>query len=82
MFPEEVRNLLIDRGTLLPEERKVINRHIDVTISMLESLPYPKHLRAVPEIAGGHHEHMDGTGYPRGLTRGVRPRLTAPTRTT
>ncbi len=66
---DEVRNLLIDRGTLLPEERKVINRHIDVTIKMLESLPYPKHLRAVPEIAGGHHEHMDGTGYPRGLTR-------------
>ena len=69
LSPEEVRNLLIDRGTLLPEERKVINRHIDVTINMLESLPYPKHLREVPEIAGGHHEHMDGTGYPRGLTR-------------
>jgi HD-GYP domain-containing protein (c-di-GMP phosphodiesterase class II) len=69
LSPEEVRNLLIDRGTLLPEERKVINRHIDVTINMLESLPYPKHLREVPEIAGGHHEHMDGSGYPRGLTR-------------
>jgi len=66
---DEVRNLLIERGTLLPEERKVINRHIDITIKMLKALPYPKHLRQVPEIAGGHHEHMDGTGYPRGLTR-------------
>ena len=36
---------------------------------MLESLPYPKHLQVVPEYAGGHHEKMDGTGYPRGLTR-------------
>jgi len=36
---------------------------------MLESLPYPKHLRRVPEFAAGHHERMDGTGYPRGLTR-------------
>ena len=34
---------------------------------MLTRLPFPKHLRAVPEIAGGHHEKMDGTGYPRGL---------------
>lgn len=36
---------------------------------MLESLPYPKNLRRVPEYAGGHHERMDGKGYPKGLTR-------------
>jgi HD-GYP domain-containing protein (c-di-GMP phosphodiesterase class II) len=36
---------------------------------MLESLPWPKHLKNVPEFAGGHHERMDGKGYPRGLTR-------------
>jgi HD-GYP domain-containing protein (c-di-GMP phosphodiesterase class II) len=36
---------------------------------MLEKLPYPKHLKAVPGIAGGHHEKMDGTGYPRQLQR-------------
>jgi HD-GYP domain-containing protein (c-di-GMP phosphodiesterase class II) len=47
----------------------VINRHIDVTIRMLEALPWPKHLQNVPEFAGGHHERMDGRGYPRGLTR-------------
>lgn len=65
----EVYNLTITKGTLTPEERTIINNHIVVTINMLESLPYPKGLRKVPEYAGGHHERMDGTGYPRGLTR-------------
>jgi HD-GYP domain-containing protein (c-di-GMP phosphodiesterase class II) len=36
---------------------------------MLEALPWPRHLQNVPEYAGGHHERMDGKGYPRGLTR-------------
>ena len=66
---EEVCNLQIERGTLTPEEREIINHHIVATIKMLESLPYPKHLRRVPEFAGGHHERMDGKGYPRGLKR-------------
>lgn len=65
----EVYNLTIERGTLTPEERIVINNHILVTINMLEALPYPKDLRRVPEYAGGHHERMDGKGYPKGLTR-------------
>lgn len=65
----EVYNLNIARGTLTAEEREVINNHIVVTINMLESLPYPKDLQRVPEYAGGHHERMDGKGYPRGLTR-------------
>ena len=65
----EVYNLTIARGTLTPEERTVINNHIVVTINMLESLPYPKDLSRVPEYAGGHHERMDGKGYPKGLTR-------------
>lgn len=67
LTPAEVSNLCVERGTLNPEERRVINRHIDITIEMLESLPFPKHLRHVPEYAGGHHEKMDGSGYPRGL---------------
>jgi HD-GYP domain-containing protein (c-di-GMP phosphodiesterase class II) len=66
---EEVQNLQIGRGTLTVREREIINNHVSVTIKMLESLPYPKHLRRVPEYAGGHHERMDGTGYPKGLTR-------------
>jgi HD-GYP domain-containing protein (c-di-GMP phosphodiesterase class II) len=65
----EVYNLSISRGTLTAEERKVINDHISVTIEMLEQLPYPRNLRRVPEYAGGHHERMDGKGYPKGLTR-------------
>ena len=36
---------------------------------MLQQLPYPKHLKNVPEFAGGHHEKLDGTGYPKGLTK-------------
>ena len=64
---EEIENLTIRGGTLTQEERKVINNHIAVTIRMLEALPWPKHLKNVPEYAGGHHERMDGKGYPRGL---------------
>src|SRR5689334_2745794 len=66
---DEVKNLTIRAGTLTDEERKVINHHIVATIRMLEALPWPKHLANVPEYAGGHHERMDGKGYPKGLTR-------------
>ncbi|HSN41703.1 MAG TPA: HD domain-containing phosphohydrolase, partial [Burkholderiales bacterium] len=66
---DEIRNLTIRAGTLTPEERRIINHHIEVTIRMLEALPWPKHLTRVPEYAGGHHERMDGRGYPRGLIR-------------
>jgi HD-GYP domain-containing protein (c-di-GMP phosphodiesterase class II) len=66
---DEIRNLTIQRGTLTAEEREIINHHIVSTIKMLEALPWPKHLKNVPEYAGGHHERMDGKGYPRGLTR-------------
>ena len=55
------------RGTLTAEERYKINEHIVHGIFMLGRLPFPSHLRQVPEIAGGHHEKMDGTGYPRQL---------------
>ncbi|HJS36994.1 MAG TPA: HD domain-containing phosphohydrolase [Burkholderiales bacterium] len=66
---DEVKNLTIRAGTLTAEERQIINHHIVATIKMLESLPWPKHLQNVPEYAGGHHERMDGKGYPKGLTR-------------
>jgi len=67
---DEVRNLTIRRGNLLPEEREMINNHIVVTIDMLDTLPFPKELSRVPEYAGGHHERMDGRGYPKGLKGG------------
>ena len=66
---DELKNLTIRAGTLTGEERQVINHHIVATIKMLEALPWPRHLRNVPEYAGGHHERMDGKGYPKGLTR-------------
>ncbi len=65
----EIYNLAIGRGTLTAEERYIINDHMTQTIMMLESLPLPRHLRNVPEIAGGHHEKMNGKGYPKRLTR-------------
>jgi len=66
---DEVENLTVQNGTLTAAERQIINRHIDVTIQMLEAVPWPRHLKNVPEFAGGHHERMDGKGYPRGLRR-------------
>jgi HD-GYP domain-containing protein (c-di-GMP phosphodiesterase class II) len=69
LTPDEIKNLTIARGTLTREERETINHHIVATIKMLEALPWPKHLCNVPEYAGGHHERMDGKGYPRGLKR-------------
>jgi hypothetical protein len=65
----ELHNLCISRGTLTREERYLINHHIVQTIRMLERLPFPAHLQNVTEIAGGHHEKMDGSGYPKRLHR-------------
>jgi HD-GYP domain-containing protein (c-di-GMP phosphodiesterase class II) len=64
----EVENLTIPYGTLTRAEREVINNHIVMTLRMLERLPWPKHLKNVPEYAANHHERMDGKGFPRGLT--------------
>jgi len=66
---DERNNLNIPYGTLTQPEREIINHHIVAIIKMLETLPWPKHLKNVPEYAGGHHERMDGKGYPKGLTR-------------
>lgn len=64
---DELDNLKIPRGTLNESEREVINNHVVTTIDMLKYLPLPKDLGDVPEIAGAHHEHIDGTGYPNHL---------------
>jgi HD-GYP domain-containing protein (c-di-GMP phosphodiesterase class II) len=66
---DEADNLAIRAGTLTQKEREIINYHIVATIKMLEQLPWPRHLTKVPEYAGGHHERMDGKGYPKGLSR-------------
>ena len=73
----ELYNLKVERGTLTTEERYKINDHVVQTIIMLEKLPYPKHLREVPAMAGGHHETMDGKGYPKKLNGKEEMSLTA-----
>lgn len=60
-------NLTVPFGTLTPEERFKINEHIVHTIMMLSALPLPDYLKKVPQIAGNHHERVDGQGYPRKL---------------
>lgn len=65
---DELKNLSIRKGTLTEEERQVINNHAQVSLDMLNALPFPKKLRRIPEIAGGHHEKLNGQGYPQGLT--------------
>jgi len=64
---DEIYNLSIRAGTLNNEERVKINDHVVVSIKMLNALPFPKKLSRVPEIAGGHHEKINGKGYPLGL---------------
>ncbi|HKO91255.1 MAG TPA: HD domain-containing phosphohydrolase, partial [Polyangiaceae bacterium] len=67
---DEIDNLSISRGTLTNAERILINGHMVQTVRMLEALPFPRQLRRVPEYACGHHERMDGNGYPRGVFAG------------
>ncbi len=60
-------NLSINKGTLTDEEREKVNNHAKMSTAILNELPWPKKLAGVPEIAGAHHEKLDGTGYPNGL---------------
>jgi len=65
---DEVYNLSIPKGTLTEEERNIINNHALMTIKILDKLPWPKKLANVPHIAGAHHEKLDGSGHPLGLS--------------
>jgi len=65
----EIYNLAIARGTLTNEDRYIIQNHVVQTIVMLGQLPFPKHLKNVPEFAAAHHETLIGTGYPKKLTK-------------
>jgi len=65
---EEAKNLCIQKGTLTEEERKIIENHATMTAKILNQLPFPRKLANVPEYAGGHHEKMDGSGYPRKIS--------------
>lgn len=70
---DEVNNLSIRQGTLTEDERRRVGNHVNMSIKMLEGLPFPKKLRRVPLYAGLHHEKLDGSGYPKGLTNGEIP---------
>ena len=61
-------NLCIRKGSLTEDERKVIENHASMTKKMLNALPFPAKLAGVPEYASGHHEKLDGSGYPLGLS--------------
>ncbi len=65
---DEINNLCIRKGSLTEEERKIIENHATMTYKMLKQLPFPKQLSKVPDYAGSHHEKLDGSGYPHGLT--------------
>jgi len=64
---EEAEHLLIPRGNLTATERDQMDDHVVHTHAFLSTIPWPEELRRVPEVAAGHHEKLDGSGYPRGL---------------
>ena len=66
---EEKERLLIEQGNLTEREREIIKKHANLTIDTLTKIPFPKHLKGIPYYAGHHHEKLDGSGYPRGLTK-------------
>jgi HD-GYP domain-containing protein (c-di-GMP phosphodiesterase class II) len=65
---EEIEQLLIPRGTLTLVERLIVESHVSHTYDFLCKIPWTKQLQYVPQIAGAHHEKLDGTGYPNRLT--------------
>ena len=64
---QEVTALSIRKGSLDPEERKEIESHVVHTFNFLDKIPWTPEMRKIPEIAGAHHEKLDGSGYPRGV---------------
>ncbi|XHX80306.1 MAG: HD-GYP domain-containing protein [Stenomitos frigidus ULC029] len=64
---EEMTQLMVLRGTLTSVERDAIQSHVTHTYEFLKRIPWTKQLRNVPAIAYGHHEKLDGSGYPLGL---------------
>ncbi|SFV65941.1 Chemotactic transducer-related protein [hydrothermal vent metagenome] len=64
---DEAYNLSVRKGTLTEEERQIINDHAAIGLEILQKLPFPEKYKEIPDIAGSHHEKINGTGYPRGL---------------
>jgi HD-GYP domain-containing protein (c-di-GMP phosphodiesterase class II) len=77
---DELAQLSVRAGNLSPDERRTVNDHVAATARMLAGLPFPPRLGRVPAIAAAHHERLDGSGYPNGLTAAaldVRSRILA-----
>ena len=68
LSPDEVRFLTIRKGSLDERERLEIESHVNNTYRFLLQIPWTKELQSIPTIAYGHHEKLDGTGYPRKVT--------------
>ncbi len=65
---EELRYLMINKGNLDQRERREIESHVSHTYRFLEQIPWTRDLKGIPGIAYGHHEKLNGRGYPRQLT--------------
>jgi len=66
--PQEFRFLSIRKGTLDPQERLEMESHVTHSFHFLTKIPWTPVMRGIPEIAYGHHEKLDGSGYPRRLS--------------
>jgi len=65
--PDELHFLSIKRGSLDPNERKEIESHVVHSYDFLVNIPWTDELSRIPEIVRGHHEKLNGTGYPDGV---------------
>lgn len=64
---DNIANLGIRRGSLNAEERKEIEKHVVYSYNFLNNIPWPPEYQDIAEIALGHHEKLDGSGYPKGI---------------
>lgn len=60
--------VLFKNKKLSEEEYEIIKRHAVLSKSILSKIHFQKHLRDIPSIASCHHEKIDGSGYPEGVT--------------
>ncbi len=65
---QEFRFLSIRKGTLDEQERLEMESHVTHSFHFLSKIPWTPVMKGIPEIAYGHHEKLNGSGYPRGLT--------------
>ena len=65
---EELHEMMIVKGTLTAEERKIIEMHVVYTDRILSKISFQDNFKLVRSFASAHHEYLDGSGYPNGLT--------------